>query len=84
MTMGKSVYMKSHSMKRFGAYLGLAALAGAILGLIGGVTDWSGGASFASAVIVGTTISMAALRESPLSWLRGPGEERRRTHRSPV
>lgn len=69
--------MKSHSLRRFAFYLALAALAGAILGVIGGLTNWSNGVSFATMVVVGTTISMAALRESPQSWLHGRREGRR-------
>jgi fatty acid desaturase len=79
--MGKSEYMKSHSLRRFAFYLALAALAGAILGAIGGLANWSNGVSFAAVVVVGTTISMVALRESPKSRLHGRPDGRRRDRR---
>jgi hypothetical protein len=79
MDMKRNRYMQGHSMRRFAWYFALAGLGGALLGLAGAVMDWSGGLSFVAAVIVGTTISMAALRENPLNWFRqGPPQRQDR------
>jgi hypothetical protein len=58
-------------MRRFSWYLALTGLAGGILGLIGELLSWSEGVSLAATAVVGTAISMAALRENPVNWFRG-------------
>jgi hypothetical protein len=77
-------YMETHnhSARRFACYFALFGLGGALLGLIGELLSWSDGVSFSALLVVGTAISMAALRENPRDWLRG-WREGRRTGRRP-
>jgi hypothetical protein len=77
-------YMETHnhSARRFAWYFALAGLSGALLGLFGELLSWSDRVSFAATLVVGTAISMAALRENPLDWFRG-SREGRRTGRRP-
>lgn len=72
---------RGYSLRRFAWFYALAGLAGVVLGLVGVVTNWSDGVSFAVTAVVGGAISMAALWENPLGWFRGYPEERRKDRR---
>jgi len=65
------------SMRRFLSYIGVACGLGAILGLAGGLMDWSNGLAFAVLVVVGTITATMALRESLFEGFRRPADKRR-------
>jgi hypothetical protein len=66
---------RGYSVRRFAWFLVFSGLAGAALGLVGVVTNWSHSVSFVTSVAIGTAISMAALRANPREWLRRAWEE---------
>jgi hypothetical protein len=68
--------MKVITMRRFLSCIGVACCLGAILGVIGGLMDWSSGVAFAVLVATGTITVTVALRESLFEGFRRPSDKR--------
>lgn len=80
--MNEYLRKQGHSIRRFAYYFVLVGIAGVLLGLAGKWMDWSHGVSFAVTALVGSGLSLAALRENPINWFRGWGEAREKRARS--
>jgi hypothetical protein len=68
------------SMGRIVLFIGLTAIAGGIVGILGELFDWSHGLSFVVTVVVCAPISLSALWEGPFNWVRRT-DWRRTQHR---
>ncbi len=67
-----------YTLRHFLFYMGIAALAGAIVGALANVMDWSTGLIYGVGLSVGTVIVIVAMREGLFG---APARHRRRPHR---
>lgn len=66
-----------YGLRHFLLYVGIAAFAGAVVGIAANVTAWSNGLIYGIGLFVGLLISVIAMREG----LFGPPVRRERTPR---
>jgi len=55
--------LKMYTLRHFLLYMGLAALAGALVGALANITAWSDGLIYGVGLFVGLLISVVAMRE---------------------
>ena len=72
--------LKMYTLRHFLFYMGVAALAGAVIGTASRTMDWSIGLIYGVGLSAGTVIAVFALRESLFGPPRHPGEPRHRRH----
>lgn len=68
--------LKIYTLRHFLFYMGMAALAGAVIGAAANVMDWSVGLIYGVSLPIGAVIVMVALRKS----LFGPPRRSREPH----
>jgi len=71
--------LKMYTLRHFLFYMGVAATAGAVIGTLSGLMDWSIGLTYLAGLSSGTAIVLAAMRKG----LFGPSRrsDGRRHHR---
>lgn len=72
--------LKIYTLRHFLFYMGIAALAGAVIGVLAGLMDWSSGLIYGIGLPACTLIVTVALRESLFGPPRHSGEPRHRRH----
>ena len=69
--------LKMYTLRHFLLYMGIAAFAGAVVGIAANVTTWSDGLIYGIGLFIGLLISAIAMREG----LFGVSAHRKRTPR---
>lgn len=72
--------LKMYTLKHFLLYMGIAAIAGAVIGVLANATAWSDGLIYAAGLLVGLAISAIAMREGLFGAPRNRRRAARRRH----
>ena len=72
--------LKMYTLRHFLFYMGAAALAGAVIGALANVMDWSGGLIYGVGLSVGAAIVILAMREGLFGPSRRPEGQRHGRH----
>jgi len=72
--------LKMYTLKHFLFYMGLAAIAGAVIGALANATAWSDGLIYAAGLLIGLAISAIAMREGLFGVSRNRRRAARRRH----
>jgi hypothetical protein len=69
-----------YTLRHFLFYMGAAALAGAVIGLLANLMDWSNGVVYGVGLPTGFAVVVFALRETLFEPARKPNGHRHRRH----
>lgn len=72
--------LKMYTLRHFLFYMGVSAVAGAVIGTLAGVMDWSSGLVYGVGLSAGATIMVLALREGLFGPPHHSGKRQHHSH----